>query len=84
MREEGREPSRSWYVVNQLLATDPSARPLPLHSNQEEVATFGEGDGVAIDTKDLFTLRMSLRRGEITADAIRSHLREARERLDLK
>ncbi|THJ00978.1 hypothetical protein E7Z54_11460 [Nocardioides sp.] len=84
VREENREPDRVWYVVNQFRDTDPSTRPIPLEANPVEVETFGEDGGVVIDTKDLFTLRMSLRRGELTKQAARARLRDAVERLDLK
>ena len=73
-REEGREPDAVWYVVNQFIASDPRSRPSPLNANDAEVETFAEGGGLVIDTKDLFTLRMHVRRGEIAVSAARDLL----------
>jgi hypothetical protein len=82
--ETGTAPSAIWYVVNHSLKSSPDARQEPLASNPAEVLTFGEGDGLVIDTRALFRLRMSVRRQDTSADEVRRLLREARGLLDLK
>jgi hypothetical protein len=84
IRDESREPDAVWYVVNHFLGMNPSLRPAPLESNVAEVETFGEGGGLVIDTRDLFRLRMRVRRGETTPAEARALLRGARRRLELK
>ena len=84
VRESGREPDRTWYIVNQFFALSPTERPRPLEANPAEVETFGEGGGTVIDTRDLFVLRMRVRRGELASEAARALLRQAGARLDLK
>lgn len=81
VRDEGREPDATWYVVNQMLATDPATRPLPLEANPEEVETFAEDGGLILDTRELFALRMKVRQGQIGAEEARRLLRGARKRL---
>ncbi|MYS12500.1 hypothetical protein [Streptomyces sp. SID4982] len=73
-KEIGEEPSASWYLVNQELKKDPDARQEPLAANGEEVATFAEGGGLVIDTRDLFRLLMAVRRGEIKKERARELL----------
>jgi len=83
-RDVGKEPEAVWYVVNHFRELDPSSRPAPLEGNKEEVATFADGGGVVIDTRDLFRLRSRVNLGQLSADGARRILREARGRLDLK
>lgn len=53
-QSKGRDPSRQWYIVNHNLREDPSARPLVLDTNPNEVIAFGEDNGLIIDTRLLF------------------------------
>lgn len=75
-KDENREPSAAWYVVNHFSGQDPSTRPLPLEANPAEVEAFGEDHaGLVIDTKDLFTLRERVRGGLETSAEARARFR---------
>lgn len=76
--QEGRLPSAAWYVVNQFRATDPSTRPMPLHSNAQEVETFAEDGGAVFDTRTIFALLVSVQSGTIDRAEARRLLRSAR------
>jgi hypothetical protein len=47
---------------------------------RRELETFGDGGGLVIDTKDLFRLRMCVRRGDITVEQARAKLRGSENR----
>jgi hypothetical protein len=64
-RETGNLPNSAWYVVNQYLDQDPTARPVPLISNTPEVETFAEDNGLIIDSRLLFRLRLRVRSGDL-------------------
>lgn len=77
VQEIGKPPDKSWYVVNQYFDQDPTARPLPLVSNPLEVQTFAEDNGLIIDSRYLFQLRMRVRAGHIQARSARAKLIDA-------
>jgi hypothetical protein len=70
----GEAPSARWYIVNQFLGTDPSARPDPLASNPEEVAIFAEAGGLVIDTRTLFGAVQQVRAGHVEGGDARAQL----------
>jgi hypothetical protein len=80
VRENATEPKAIWYVVNQFFENDPSTRPPILQGNNAELATLGDGGGVAIDTADLFLLWMAVKEGRLTAEEARSRLVETQGR----
>jgi hypothetical protein len=84
MQDEGKVPSSTWYVANELIATDPGSRPAVLRSNDKEVDTFGKDDGLAIGTVTLFDMLMDLRRGLLSQSDAQRLLRESRGRLVYK
>ncbi|MEO9322089.1 hypothetical protein ABFT23_01280 [Nocardioides sp. C4-1] len=73
---EGKPPSARWYVVNQLLNSDPGTRQAPLTSNPEEVAAFAESGGMVLDTRDLFRLREAVLRGDVDPGDARARLKQ--------
>ncbi|MFI2298395.1 hypothetical protein ACH5AL_06065 [Actinacidiphila glaucinigra] len=73
----GSNPSACWYIVNQFLARDPSTRQPALHGKDEDVHAFGQGNGLVIDTVDLFKLISRVRDGVLTAGEARKLLRES-------
>ncbi|WDG30746.1 hypothetical protein N7925_21650 [Streptomyces sp. CA-278952] len=77
LRETGREPSSTWYIVNQEMAKDPDIRQAPLASNKDEVETFAESGGLVIDTKGIFRTLMMKREGSLSASEARSHIRKS-------
>jgi hypothetical protein len=77
VQETGDKPSALWYVVNHFIGLDPSARVKPLASNPNEVETFGEGNGLVIDSRSLFSLTMDTRRGTLTRSEARQRLKTA-------
>jgi hypothetical protein len=81
---QGRPPSAVWYVVNQERQRDPNTRQKPLASNDSEVRSFAEMDGLVIDTRDLFRLTVDVEGGSRTTEEVRLLLINARGRLDLK
>jgi hypothetical protein len=76
VQETGSLPSAVWYVVNQFLAIDPSARAQPLASSPNEVETFADNGGLVIDTRGLFRLVMSVRAGDLVPAEARAKLKE--------
>lgn len=73
-QENGRSPDRMWYVVNQFVAEDPSARQRALAGNNNEVEIFQEDGGLVIESSDLFRLWMDVRKGEVNPEAARGLL----------
>jgi hypothetical protein len=74
LQETGNLPDGAWYVVNHDFDQDPTVRPRPLASNPLEVETFAESNGLVIDTRFLFRLRMRVRRGEVQLEEARAQL----------
>jgi hypothetical protein len=74
VQEEFRLPNAMWYVVNQFAEDDPAARPPVLSANPNEMATFAEDDGMAIDTADLLRLWLAVQAGIRSTDEVRSAL----------
>jgi hypothetical protein len=81
LQEVGTLPSCSWYIANAFIPEDPAMRPPILHSNDAEVETFGEDDGLAIGTVFLFDMLMDVRRGRLTQEDAQQLLRDGRGRL---
>lgn len=77
LQDEGAEPTRSWYIVNQFKDLDPDERPALLASSPDEVATFAESGGLAVDTRTLFTVWMEVRYEQISRERARATLRAA-------
>ncbi|MGC8635348.1 MAG: hypothetical protein ACP5VP_11975 [Candidatus Limnocylindrales bacterium] len=78
VREEKRPPDAKWYVVNQFKNDDPAQRPRPLRGAEGDVETFGEADGVIVDTRDLFFLWRAVAAGDLSTAAARELLTSAR------
>jgi hypothetical protein len=77
-QEKGREPDAGWYIVNQFLQDDPSARRPILLGNDAALSTFiADNNGLAIDTADLFRLWMAVKEQRLTAEDARSRLIQA-------
>jgi hypothetical protein len=70
LNEKKRLPSKRLYVVNgPIEISDPSQRPIPLASAQEDIELFAEEGGVVISTSDLF--RASKLAGTVGQKALR-------------
>ena len=82
VQDEHSLPSGSWYIVNEFISQDPAARPRVLQSNDKEVETFGEDDGLGIGSVPLFEMLMDFRRGLLTQDEVQHLLRDSRGRLN--
>lgn len=82
-RDHGSIVSSKWYVVNQLLNTDPDERQPPLQGALEDVEIFAEGGGLVIDTRSLFALLVALQEDRTTSIAIRQMLRSGTGILDI-
>src|SRR5258708_5164188 len=72
VEETGKLPSASWYVVNHSFNQDPAIRPSPLASNNSEVRTFADGEGLIIDSRFLFRIRMEVRSGSVEPQQARA------------
>lgn len=72
-----RLPDARWYIVNQSSATPPAERPRPLHGSPD-LPPFETSGGLVVDTRDLFRLRETVRRGDLDAPSARLLLRDAR------
>lgn len=81
VRDEGHLPGGSWYIANQFLGQDPASRPEVLSSNDAEVATFGEDDGLVISSVCLFDALMDVRSGVLSRDEVQRLLLQSRGRL---
>ncbi|CCH34779.1 hypothetical protein ABZ816_29530 [Actinosynnema sp. NPDC047251] len=77
MHAQKRTPDALWYIVNQFRGKDPSARQQALHGKAVDVAAFGSGGGLVIDTVELFRLVISVQEGVISRDQAREALRKA-------
>ncbi|WP_315770703.1 hypothetical protein [Rhodococcoides kroppenstedtii] len=79
--EKTRKPlDRVWYVVNANRRTDPDSRRPPLQEAAIEIAVFGDGDGLVVDTRDLFQLSKRVTMQELTAEHARRMLLDQRGR----
>jgi hypothetical protein len=78
VQETSELPDSAWYVVNHFSEQDPATRPVPLAANPLELETFGADNGLVLDTRLLFQLRIKVRGGDIQADAARAQLVAAR------
>lgn len=74
LQAEGKLPSRKWYIANQQAGLDPATRQPILQSNPVELREFGAGNGLAIDTSELFKLWMAVRDGTVIAEEARRQL----------
>jgi hypothetical protein len=81
VRDEGHMPAGSWYIANQFLGQDPASRPEVLSSNDAEVATFGEDEGLVISSVVLFDALMNVRSGVLSRDEVQGLLFQSRGRL---
>ncbi|MFE4058380.1 hypothetical protein ACFXP3_19175 [Streptomyces sp. NPDC059096] len=70
----GKIADANWYIVNQFLGRDPSNRQRALHGKDEDVAAFGEGCGLVIDTVELFKLLSAVAEEELTQQEARNLL----------
>ncbi len=68
--DEGKPPTRLWYVVNQFLGDDPGSRPPALAGNEPEIQVFSEEGGVVIDTVQLFKAVRDIESGRASSDAV--------------
>ncbi|MGW0163818.1 hypothetical protein ACWDWT_01320 [Streptomyces sp. NPDC003343] len=67
-------PDANWYIVNQFLNRDPSTRQMALHGKEEDVAAFGDANGLVVDTVTLFNLLTRVQEGTVTPKEARSLL----------
>jgi hypothetical protein len=81
--EHGAAPAARWYIVSQFVGQDPATRPSPFSTNQEDLSTFAADDGLVVDTSVLFQLAMSVRRGQLGAQAARTLLTRQRGAFEL-
>jgi hypothetical protein len=79
----GALPTARWYIANQFRESDPRKRPVVLRGADDDLEVFGQGGGLVIDTRDLFTLAGEVADGERTADSARGLLKAARGRFNL-
>ena len=82
-KECGQYPSAQWYIANHFRDRDPDSR-APLLKGQDEssVETFGEDDGLVIDTRTLFRLRRDVAEGKVPPGAARELLMKGRGRFE--
>jgi hypothetical protein len=80
-RDEGRVPDAEWYVVNHFLNDPPDTRPLPLAGNDAEIDDFALGDGLIVDTRDLFRLHRRAIAGTMSPKSARDLMKQSRGRL---
>ena len=81
LRETGRLPDRSWYIVNQFIKQSPDERPIVLASQNRELEAYSEDGVLAVDTVDLFKLWIAVETGQASVEQVRQQLREATGRL---
>ena len=81
IKSTGEEPHASWYIANQTIHLDPSARPMLLQGAQPDIDTFAENaDGLVIDTVQLFRVLRRIERGEVDLPEFRARMMAARGR----
>jgi hypothetical protein len=81
LQEKGALPSCSWYIANAFIPEDPAKRPPILDTNNDEVKSLGEDDGLAIGTVILFDMLMDVRRGHLAKEDAQRLIRDSRGRL---
>lgn len=72
--EVGAPPSAVWYVVNHTIEQDPGTRSKPLAGVPDDVAEFALGQGLVIDTRDLFAAWRRVDLGQIEASLVAESL----------
>lgn len=82
VKEIGNLPDATWYVANHNRNVDPSARGVLLAGFDDDIDVFAQQGGLAIDTRELFALRKAVEAGEMSADAAREWLMQARGRFE--
>jgi hypothetical protein len=83
LQRTGKAASASWYVVNQFLNRDPSARQSALNGKDDDVAAFAAGGGLVIDSVTLFNLLRLVHDGKMEASRARELLRSTVGRLEI-
>ncbi len=73
----GVDPSALWYVVNQFRDRDPGTRQTVLQSNEDDIKTFADVNGLVIDTVEIFQLIDDARSGRISPADARATLRNS-------
>ncbi|MFE3572516.1 hypothetical protein ACFXON_24210, partial [Bacillus subtilis] len=63
VQETGKLPDAKWYVVNQFRERPPSARQPMLKGQDGSVEEFASGNGLAIDSRELFQLDKAVAAG---------------------
>ncbi len=76
-------PDANWYIVNQFLNRDPSTRQMALHGKEEDVAAFGEANGLVVDTVALFHLFARVQDGAVPPQEARKLLVQSTGRFTL-
>ena len=79
IKENGREPSAVWHVVNANRGADPSSRPIAIPDDRD-LEALAQANGVLIDTRDLFRAVRAIEARVLEAVDVRRTLREARRR----
>ncbi len=64
--DEGREPSASWYIVNQFINDPPDSRPTAFSARPSDLAAFAETGGAVFDSRDLFLLHRDVDDGKLS------------------
>jgi hypothetical protein len=77
-RRTGRDPDARWYIVNHNFAQPPGVRRPVLAGSESDVSEFAIDNGCVIDTRELFRLRESVRRGLMSSEQARELMRECR------
>ncbi|MFE3053504.1 hypothetical protein [Nocardia sp. NPDC059239] len=77
VQETGKLPDAKWYVVNQFRERPPSARQPMLKGQDGSVEEFASGNGLAIDSRELFQLDKAVAAGLLFKEAARELLRSA-------
>lgn len=79
VKENGREPSAVWHVVNANRGEDPSSRALAIPDDRD-LEALAQANGMLIDTRDLFRAARAVEARVWDAADVRRTLREARRR----
>ena len=75
-QDEGREPTRIWYIVNQRILQQPDRRPSHPGFEQGDLASYIAEGGLILDTRTLFQLDQATARGQRSPEEIRRQLRD--------
>ncbi|NKR94316.1 hypothetical protein GS483_19515 [Rhodococcus hoagii] len=63
-----------WYVVNSFRLTSPDSRQKMLNGFDDHIEEFGQGDGLTVDTRDLFKLLKKVESDDLDAAEARKIL----------